>query len=110
MKIIFIFSCVIFAAGALAYENSDILSARIESCRGCSLNRLPEVKKFVMDDAPSYERLEVKFITGAAPEVVLLGEGDVELERLALSHLSRQECNELLQSRGFIKKTKKSEF
>ncbi|CAG9783451.1 unnamed protein product [Diatraea saccharalis] len=93
-----------------AYELSDIVSARIESCRGCSLNRLPEVKKFILDDAPFYDRVEVKFITGAPPELILLGEGDHELERLPLSQLGRQECNELLQTKGFAKKDKKSEF
>ncbi|CAH2074765.1 unnamed protein product, partial [Iphiclides podalirius] len=93
-----------------AYEKSDIASARIESCRGCSLNRLPEVKKFVMEDAPNYERLEVKFITGAEPEFILLDNGDRELERIPLSHLSRSECNELVQSKGFSKKIKNSEF
>lgn len=59
-----------------------------------------------MDDAPNYERLEVKFITGAPPELVLLGEGDRELERLSLSQLSRQECNDLVQERGFTLKNK----
>ncbi|KAM3961734.1 selenoprotein M [Aphomia sociella] len=110
MKIILLSICILFVTGSSAYENSDILSARIESCRGCSLNRLPEVKKFVMEDAPEYERMEVKFITGASPELVLLGDSDKELERLPLSNLSRQECNELLLNRGFIKKSKKSEF
>lgn len=74
------------------------------------MNRLPEVKKFVMDDAPFYDRLEVKFISGAPPELVLLGEGDRELERLPLSQLSRQECNELVQSRGFAKKKDNKEL
>lgn len=63
-----------------------------------------------MDDAPNYERLEVKFITGAPPELVLLGEGDRELERLSLSQLSRQECNDLVQERGFTLKNKDKEL
>ncbi|XP_028158297.1 selenoprotein M-like [Ostrinia nubilalis] len=108
-----LFAAVIFSVlltTLTAYEISDIVSARIESCRGCSLNRLPEVKKFIMDDAPFYERLEVKFITGAPPELVLLGEGDRELERLPLSQLNRQECNDLVQEKGFVKKSKKSDL
>lgn len=74
------------------------------------MNRLPEVKRFVMDDAPKYERLEVKFISGAPPELVLLGEGDRELERLPLSQLSREECNKLVESRGFTQKSKDKEL
>lgn len=82
-----------------------------QTCRGCSLNRLPEVKSFVMEDAPFYESIEVKFISGAPPEMIFLGEGDKELERIALSSLSRQECNELLVNAGFTsKKSKKEEF
>lgn len=68
------------------------------------------MKKFVMDDAPKYERLEVKFINGAPPELVLLGEGDRELERLPLSELSREQCNELIESKGFTKKSSKSDL
>lgn len=75
----------------------------LQTCRGCSLNRLPQVKKFVMEDAPSYDNLEMKFINGAPPELVLLGEGDKELERKPLSQLTRQDCNELVESKGFKK-------
>ncbi|CAG9585892.1 unnamed protein product [Danaus chrysippus] len=82
----------------------------MQTCRGCSLNRLPEVKRFVMDDAPHFERLEVKFITGAPPELILLGNGDKELERIPLSNLSRQECNDLVKSKGFIRRNDKEEF
>ncbi|CAB3234796.1 unnamed protein product [Arctia plantaginis] len=109
MKLILVTLCVILATAA-AYEQSDIISARIETCRGCSLNRLPEVKRFVMDDAPFYERLQVKFISGAPPELVLLGNDDRELERILLSELSRQECNELVQARGFTKKKDNKEL
>ncbi|XP_061711776.1 selenoprotein M-like [Cydia pomonella] len=108
MKTLVVFCAVL--ALASAYDQSNIVAARIETCRGCSLNRLPQVKQFVMEDAPLYEHVEVKFITGAAPEVVLLGENDHELERLPLSQLDRAECNQLLEERGFVKKQKKSEF
>lgn len=81
-----------------------------QSCRGCSLNRLPEVKNFILNDAPKYERLQVNFISGAPPELILLGEGDAELERLALSSLSREQCNELLMSRGFKQTANKSDL
>lgn len=63
-----------------------------------------------MEDAPFYNDLEVKFISGAPPELVLLGENDNELERLPLSQLTRQECNDLVQERGFTKKNKDKEL
>lgn len=63
-----------------------------------------------MEDAPFYDRLEVKFITGAPPELVLLGAGDAELERRPLSQLDRAQCNQLVQDLGFLKKDKKSDL
>ncbi|KDR20057.1 hypothetical protein L798_05450 [Zootermopsis nevadensis] len=30
----------------------NIFAARVESCSGCRLNRLPEVKKFIFEDVP----------------------------------------------------------
>lgn len=63
-----------------------------------------------MQDAPEYDRVFVSFINGAPPELVLLDEGDKELERLALSHLDRQHCNELIQSKGFSKKAQKADL
>lgn len=63
-----------------------------------------------MQDAPNYDRVEVKFIHGAPPELVVLGEGDKELERTPLSQLDREQCNELLQSKGFAKKASKSDL
>lgn len=74
------------------------------------MNRLPEVKKFIVEDVPDYDRVDVKYISGAPPELVLLAEGDRELERLPLSQLSREKCNELLQEKGFVRKTTNSEF
>ncbi|CAH3879684.1 unnamed protein product [Pieris brassicae] len=110
MSFLKVLLCTGFITFSSAYLLSDIKSAKIETCRGCSLNRLPEVKNFVMQDAPLYDRLEVKFISGAPPELVLLGDGDMELERLPLSNLKRQECNNLLEDKGFHISPKKEEF
>jgi len=77
------------------------VTGRIESCPGCSLNRLPDVKKFVYEDLPKYDGIEFKKIHGAPPELVLFDGADEEVERLPLSSLSRKECNSLLESKGF---------
>jgi len=75
--------------------------ARVESCPGCSLNRLKEVKAFVYEDLPKYDNVEFKKIQGAPPELVLFNEADEEVERLPLKALSRMDCNDLLLSKGF---------
>ncbi|XP_014474090.1 PREDICTED: selenoprotein M-like [Dinoponera quadriceps] len=81
-------------------------SAKVESCSGCSLNRLPDVKHFIFEDLPQYNNVEFKHIQGAVPELVFFNEHEEEVERLVLSSLTREECNDLLVSKGFTKKIK----
>lgn len=50
---------------------------------------------------PKYENVEWKKISGAPPEVIFLNEADEEVERHLLGRLTREECNKLLQSKGF---------
>ncbi|XP_076232548.1 selenoprotein M-like [Calliopsis andreniformis] len=89
---------------------SAYASARVESCGGCSLNRLPDVKQFIFEDLPHYNNVEFKHIQGAVPELVLFNQNDEEVERLTLSRLTREECNDLLVSKGFTKKVAKDEI
>ncbi|XP_044733822.1 selenoprotein M-like [Chrysoperla carnea] len=95
---------VVFACFLLI--KADI-SARIESCSGCSLNRLPDVKKFIFEDVPHYESVEFKHIQGAKPELVLLDDGEKEIDRIPLSSLNRKQCNDLLVEKGFKKTASK---
>ncbi|KAG7198917.1 hypothetical protein KM043_015734 [Ampulex compressa] len=106
-----IFSVVIFVGFFYAtLANSNYASARIESCSGCSLNRLLDVKQFIFQDVPLYKNVEFKHIQGATPELVLLNDVGEEVERLPLFKLTRQECNDLLASKGFIKIVEKDEI
>ncbi|XP_046666974.1 selenoprotein M-like isoform X1 [Homalodisca vitripennis] len=73
------------------YKNTNL-----QSCRGCSLNRLPDVKSFIYSDLPKYRGVEFHPIHGAVPHLVLFDESDKELDRINLSSLSRDECNELV--------------
>jgi len=87
-----------------AAEDDQVAKGRVESCSGCSLNRLHEVKQFIFEDLPLYHNVEFKSIGGAKPELILLNEKGDELERIALSKLNRAECNQLLLKKGFYKK------
>jgi len=82
-------------------KQNNIASARVESCSGWRLNKLPEVKKFIFEDLEQYEDTIFKKIPGHIPELVLLDAEDNEIERIDLSEKSREQCNELLTSRGF---------
>lgn len=55
-------------------------------------------------DIPLYHNLVMKHIPGADPELVLLNHYYEELDRIALSDMTRSEINELLAKLGFYKK------
>uniref|UniRef100_A0A3Q3GMD8 Selenoprotein M n=1 Tax=Kryptolebias marmoratus TaxID=37003 RepID=A0A3Q3GMD8_KRYMA len=80
-----------------------LAKAKVQSCGG-QLNRLREVKAFVVQDIPLHN-LVMKHIPGADPELVLLNHYYEELDqRIALSDMTRSEINELLGKLGFYKK------
>ncbi|KAL6418217.1 hypothetical protein ACFW04_012259 [Cataglyphis niger] len=108
--IVLVLTFSIFFVSLTNSANSYYASARVESCRGCSLNRLPDVKQFIFEDLPNYNNVEFKHIQGAIPELVLFNEHEEEVERLVLSKLTREECNELLISKGFNKRSNKDEM
>ncbi|XP_043504009.1 selenoprotein M-like [Polistes fuscatus] len=96
---------LVVTLAAVSAETKKYAFATIKSCSGCSLNRLPDVKQFIFQDVPQYNNVEFKHIQGANPELVLYDENEEEMERLNLSSLTRQECNDLLVSKGFTRST-----
>ncbi|XP_049780553.1 selenoprotein M-like [Schistocerca gregaria] len=100
--------CLLASVVCVSYADTakqQVAKARIESCKGCRLNRLPDVKKFIFEDVPLYEDVTFKSVPGASPELILLNKFDQELERIDLAPLSRKDCNTLLVDRGFHKKS-----
>ncbi|OXU22851.1 hypothetical protein TSAR_004596 [Trichomalopsis sarcophagae] len=88
----------------LAFASKGMYSrAVVESCRGCQLNRLPDVKAFIFEDLPLYDNAEFKHIQGAPPELVLYDHAEKEIERFQIGLLTREECNELMYEKGFKK-------
>jgi len=65
------------------------------------LNRLPEVRSFIREDLKFFPNVEFKPIPGHNPDLVLLDASDAEIERIDLSPLNREECNQLLVRKGF---------
>ncbi|XP_071856597.1 selenoprotein M-like [Bombus fervidus] len=110
MIAVIFFLSVAFATSNIDSTNSYYASARVESCSGCRLSRLPDVKQFIFEDLPNYNNVEFKHIPGAVPELLLFNDNEEEIERLPLSSLTRKECNNLLIFKGFTKKTSKDEI
>ena len=91
-------------------DNIDVNSikrAKIETCGGCKLNRLPELKAFIHEDFVNYENTELKLIPGATPELIFLDESDAEVKRIDLQHMNREQCNAMLRDHKFNLKSQK---
>jgi len=89
--------------------DKDVALCRVESCGGWALNRLPEVKKFIYDDLPLFHNCDLKIVGGAKPEFFLINKHNEMIEKFPLSDLSREECNNLVKSKGFFKKENKND-
>ena len=76
---------------ALVSLAAAALHAKIESCSGWALNKMPELKSFLKDgEAESYHNVEVKFIHGRKAIMTIYESGDgeeswVEKEKIVLS-------------------------
>jgi len=87
-----------------------VARARVESCGGWRLNRLPEVKRFIFKELPLFHNAEFKQIGGASPELIYLNSLGEEIERVPLSEKTQIECRDLLLTKGFyMKKTEDDE-
>lgn len=53
--------------------------------------------------------MKFKAIPGAVPELLLLNASDDVIERIDLSKMNRDECNDLLTNKGFYKKASEDE-
>jgi hypothetical protein len=85
-------------------SDKHVMKARVESCTGWRLNRLPDVKKFIHQDIPLFHNVEFKGKPGANPDLLLLNLDDKVMERIDLSKYDREGCNQLLKDKGFHKK------
>lgn len=81
--------------------------AQIFTCAGCKLNRLPELRQFIFDEvngATAFDGVSLKFIPGHNPDLIIyIDDGSVE-ETIDMTTLGLNELNEVLLSRGFVKK------
>jgi len=98
---------ILLAALAIVFINCE--TARLETCSGWRLNRLPKVKAFINDHAEFYENFEIKYIGGANPELVFDKEDGSDAERIAVDQMETQEICDVLEKRGYVKKTKEEE-
>uniref|UniRef100_A0A670ZLC2 Selenoprotein M n=1 Tax=Pseudonaja textilis TaxID=8673 RepID=A0A670ZLC2_PSETE len=67
---------------------------------------LPQQPIRLLNASPSSHNMDLKYLAGADPELILLNIQFEELQRIPLSDMSRDEINQLLQELGFYRKEK----
>lgn len=73
------------------------------------MNRLPEVKTFIFQDVPLFHDVLFKPLGGAPPVLQFLNQAGDIVEKVDLSEMNREQCNEELKKRGFYKKSSHDE-
>ncbi|XP_063725334.1 selenoprotein M-like [Symsagittifera roscoffensis] len=86
---------------AVEDDPNAVFSARIESCSGCKLNRLPDVKRFLNQKAPLIHNVEVKWIGGANPDAFFLNKDGEIVETVDLTKFKSDGLIQLFVDRGF---------
>lgn len=78
------------------------ISGKIESCSGWSLNKLPQLKKFLkLGHAESYQNVEIEYIHGKKATLTIYHD-DEKVETLVLSDLqNHEEMHALFVEKGF---------
>ena len=101
MNLIFI-NLFVFVAAA-----DSVSRAEIETCSGCKLNRLPDVKRFVTDEesgALSFASVTRKLIPAHNPDIVFYSVENMVVERIDMTKFTFDDLVSLLISRGFVRK------
>lgn len=78
--------------------------AEIQTCSGCKLYALPEVKMFIIDEskgALSFERVSRKIIRGQNPDIVLYSAEGTEVQRIDMTPHSFSDLVGILEHHGF---------
>lgn len=97
---------VVYIALVIINYYGEVVQAKITgkviSCPGWRLNKYPELKKFLHNDASNYEDLYISWIRGVDPVLKLLDTTTgVETEEIKLSaYNSKSAMEELLHSKG----------
>jgi len=90
---------------ALCSAEQKAARAVVESCSGWQLNRLPQVKRFIVEDLQFYNNAEVNYVGGKSPEAIFYSENDEVIETVSLVEMNQKEINELFIKKGIEKDT-----
>ncbi len=82
---------------------SNVTRVRAESCIGCRLHRLPEVRDFLLLDVERYSGAEFVRMPGALPTLTFFDREDHAVRRVDLTKdgLTREDINQVMVDMGF---------
>lgn len=82
-------------------------SAKIVSCSGWALNRLRELKSFLLDgEAEEYQGVEVEYVQGRKATMYIYDSSGEEVEQITLSdYETKEDMHRMMQQKGFPKKS-----
>ena len=87
-------------ADVSAADGNAPVGAKIVTCDGCLLNRLPRLRDFINDEVKRYPAVEVEFVPGHNPELKFLSLSRRVLSTHAMTSMTNRAIEELLQSKG----------
>lgn len=83
------------------------IQGEIVSCSSWSLNRLPEVRRFLKDSggASIYKDLTITWKSGAKPVLYVKEDDGTVFEEISLSSMTHSELHYLMKKKGFPERT-----
>mmetsp|Transcript_46964 Transcript_46964/g.102152 ORF Transcript_46964/g.102152 Transcript_46964/m.102152 type:complete len:148 (+) Transcript_46964:71-514(+) len=84
-------------------SGSPAARGRIISCQGCKLNYLHDVRRWLREEQrwKEWQNIDVRWVNGHNPDLVVMDEQGNEKERVDLSQFSYGQLPEMLRQKGF---------
>jgi len=96
----------VFLLSFVTLVSAAKVTGKIESCRGWKLNKLPQLKSFLLDGhVDEYKDVNVIFIPGRNAVLTIFEDGQ-EREKVVLSSLkTKEDMHKLMVEKGFERKS-----
>jgi hypothetical protein len=85
------------AVNADGDDASAIVGARVVTCAGCRLNRLPQLRAFLNNEARQYPALEIDYVQGADPVMQFLNKYKRVVTTVDIASMDGRQVQELMQ-------------
>eukprot|EP00759_Apiculatamorpha_spiralis_P007656 PhF_6_TR14895/c0_g1_i2/m.23229 len=91
-------------------DSTHVVGARIESCTGCRLDRLPKLKTFLKTKIHNYPAVDLVWIGAKDPEIIFLDKFKRKVSHHDLAHYDEAGLERLLEEHGITTSTPKPTY